>query len=40
MREDLETLAGYARQQKWPREQVRFLKEFLEEHGVGEEERA
>jgi hypothetical protein len=37
VREDLETLAGYARQQKWARPQVQFLKTFLKEHGVGEE---
>lgn len=36
--EDLATLAGYARQQKWPRPQVQFLKAFLQEHGAGEED--
>ncbi|HXG09566.1 MAG TPA: hypothetical protein VNK04_07235 [Gemmataceae bacterium] len=40
VREDLEALVSYARQQKWPREQVRFLKEFLKEHGVGGEDKA
>ena len=33
-REDLDTLAGYAKEQKWPRQQVAFLKSFLEENGV------
>ena len=37
VREDLETLAGYARQQKWPRPQVQFLKSFLKDHGIGAE---
>ena len=34
VREDLETLAGYARQEKWPREQVQFLKDFLKDNGI------
>lgn len=33
-REDLETLVGYAKEQKWPKQQVQFLKAFLEENGV------
>jgi hypothetical protein len=37
VREDLATLVDYARQEKWPRPQVLFLKNFLEDHGVGEE---
>jgi hypothetical protein len=39
LREDLDTLVGFAKQQKWPREQVRFFKEFLGHFGVGEEGR-
>jgi hypothetical protein len=39
-REDLECLAAYARQEKWPKQQVRFLKEFLADFGVGEEGEA
>ncbi|HZT81695.1 MAG TPA: hypothetical protein VFA26_15820 [Gemmataceae bacterium] len=35
-REDMATLAAYARAQKWPKQQVRFLKDFLNEFGVGE----
>jgi hypothetical protein len=34
-REDMETLVGYAKEQKWPKQQVTFLKSFLEENGVG-----
>lgn len=33
-REDMETLVTYAREQKWPKPQVLFLKNFLEENGV------
>jgi hypothetical protein len=35
VREDLETLAAFARQEKWPKEQVRFLKDFLADFSVG-----
>ena len=35
-REDMEVLVGYAKEQKWPTEQVQFLKTFLEENGVGQ----
>jgi hypothetical protein len=35
-REDLETLVGFAREQKWPKQQVLFLKNFLKENGAGE----
>jgi hypothetical protein len=34
--EDIECLAGYARQQQWPKQQVRFLKGFLADFGVAE----
>jgi hypothetical protein len=40
VREDLETLAGYARAQKWPKQQVRFFKDFLADYGVGERDEA
>jgi hypothetical protein len=33
-REDLETLVGFAKEQKWPKQQVLFLKNFLQENGV------
>jgi hypothetical protein len=33
-REDLTALATYGRQEKWPKQLVRFLKEFLSSYGV------
>ena len=33
--EDLATLAGFAKSEKWPKQQVRFLQEFLSEHEIG-----
>ena len=36
VREDLVTLAGFARSEKWPKQQVRFLQEFLKENGIGQ----
>jgi len=35
-REDMETLVGFARDQKWPKQQQLFLKNFLTENGVGD----
>lgn len=35
-KEDLATLASFAREDKWPRQQVRFLQEFLDDNGVEE----
>lgn len=35
-REDMETLVGFAKEQKWPKQQVQFLKNFLTENGAGE----
>jgi hypothetical protein len=40
LREDLQALVGYAKQQKWPREQVRFFQEFLKTFGVGQGDEA
>ena len=37
VREDLEVLAGYGRQQGWPKQQTRFLKDFLSDYVLGEE---
>src|SRR5262249_16204853 len=37
IREDIEALAAFARQQKWPKQQVHFLKAFLADFGVGGE---
>jgi hypothetical protein len=39
-REDMDTLVGYAKEQKWPRQYVAFLKSFLSDNGVGEEPAA
>ena len=35
VREDMATLAGFARSEKWPKQHVRFLQEFLKENGIG-----
>lgn len=37
VREDLACLLRFARQDKWPRAQVQFVKNFLEEYGIGHE---
>jgi hypothetical protein len=34
IREDMKCLANYARQAKWPKQELRFLKEFLDDYGV------
>ena len=34
-REDVDTLVGYAKEQKWPKQYVAFLKSFLADNGVG-----
>lgn len=34
VREDLQTLAGYAKQEKWPKSQIQFLLDFLRDNGV------
>ncbi len=33
-REDMATLAGFARSEKWPKQQVRFLQDFLKDNGI------
>jgi hypothetical protein len=35
IREDIEVLLGYARQEKWPRPEQEFLKSFLIDLGIG-----
>ena len=40
VREDIEVLLGFARQEKWPREQQQFLKGFLADYGIGGENEA
>lgn len=34
VKEDFVTLVGFAKSEKWPKQQVRFLQEFLSENGV------
>jgi hypothetical protein len=34
VREDMAALVGYAREQKWPKGSVQFLKSFLDDYGV------
>ena len=36
VREDFHTLAGLAKAEKWPKQQVRFLQDFLKENGIGQ----
>ena len=36
VKEDFVTLVGFAKSEKWPKQQVRFLHEFLKDNGVGE----
>jgi hypothetical protein len=35
VQEDMKCLVNYARQAQWPKQELRFLKEFLEDYGVG-----
>ena len=35
LREDVECLAGYGKAQQWSRQQIRFIKEFLTDFGIG-----
>jgi hypothetical protein len=37
-REDFSTLAAYAKSEKWPKQQVRFLQDFLKENAIGSPE--
>ena len=34
LKEDMTTLAAFAKGEKWPRQQVRFLQDFLKENGI------
>ena len=34
VKEDMATLAAFARSEKWPKQQVRFLQDFLKENGI------
>jgi hypothetical protein len=35
VREDLATLSAFAKSEKWPKQQVRFLQDFLSDNGIG-----
>jgi hypothetical protein len=35
VKEDMVTLAAFAKTDGWPKRQVRFLQEFLKENGIG-----
>ena len=35
VREDLAALTAFARQEKWPKQLVQYLKNFLSDYGVG-----
>ena len=37
VKEDLDTLVGFAKSEKWPKQQVRFLQDFLADNGAGED---
>jgi len=37
VREDLQALVGFAKHEKWPKQQVRFLQDFLKDNGVTEQ---
>ena len=36
VREDFATLVAFAKGERWPKQQVRFLQDFLSENAVGE----
>lgn len=35
IRADMDVLIEYGRQQEWPEEEIRFLRTFLQDYGVG-----
>ncbi len=35
LKEDVRTLIDFARTDKWPKQQVRFLQDFLKDNGIG-----
>jgi hypothetical protein len=35
VKEDMATLVGFAKSEEWPKQQVRFLQEFLKENQIG-----
>jgi hypothetical protein len=34
VKEDMATLAAFAKSEKWPKQQIRFLQDFLSENGI------
>lgn len=36
IREDIDALLAFAKQEDWPKEEMQFLQEFLKEFGVGQ----
>ena len=40
VQEDLHALTSFARQEKWPKQHIRFFKEFLSNFGIGEKEES
>jgi hypothetical protein len=40
VKEDIQALASFGNQEGWPKKNVRFFKEFLDNFGVAEEEKA
>jgi hypothetical protein len=34
VKEDMTTLAAFAKSEKWPKQQVRFLQDFLKDNGI------
>ena len=40
IQEDMHALAVFARQEKWPKQHIRFFKEFLSNFGIVEKEEA
>ena len=38
VREDMACLAAHARGEQWPRQQLQFLKTFLDDYGIGAED--
>ncbi len=34
VKEDMATLTGFAKAEKWPKQQVRFLQDFLKDNGI------
>jgi hypothetical protein len=36
LQEDMATLVSFAKSEKWPKQQIRFLQDFLKENAIGE----